>query len=563
MNCSNIRPLLSAYYDGDVSTEERNQVESHLASCHDCRHVLAEFRAIGSDIRSLPMPQPPVGLRRDVWRAIEAQQANARVFRGSPARGVITTLPQPKEKSFLPNILKGIGRSWAAALPAALLLGGLLLVLSVILLRNNPVDVASLERDVVTFSQPVHVRLSKEVIWDPDCLVNTNVRRIEGSQPVTLTKGVDIALEFNQAAREITIQPIKQWEPGARYDVYIDAPKIGLIAGSGKLDDKSHTLSFSVAENTPTPTSTPTITPTPTDTPIPPPNTPGPTTVAENTPLPTQEVIVPTSGPTQQPPVPPSATTAPKASPTVRVNPTRTANVPPTQTVAPEPTRPIPQSLTPTPLVPTATPTVHETQPVPTSTAIPPKGTPTATPTVRGGPTATATPVNSEPCDLVPVQGFGKVWGTTRALRAKIGCPEAAEMGIPDAAVQHFQGGTMVWRGDMKLIYVFINGANGQSGTWLQFQDTWQDTDTPPKAVNTPPPGLIEPVRGFGKLWNSNGYVHQSLGWGVDTEVKVTGAWQKFEHGEAIWTSDRDIYFMFSDGTFQRYEDTFVAPGEE
>jgi serine/threonine-protein kinase len=161
------------------------------------------------------------------------------------------------------------------------------------------------------------------------------------------------------------------------------------------------------------------------------------------------------------------------------------------------------------------------------------------------------------------VRGFGKIWLTTRALRDKIGCPEALEMGIPEAVVQHFQGGAMVWRADMKLIYVFINGSTDRSGTWLQFQDTWQDTDAPIRAVNTPPAGLVEPVRGFGKLWNTNGYVHQSLGWGVDEEVKVTGAWQQFEHGDAIWTSDLDIHFMFDDGTFQRFDDTFVNPGQE
>ena len=561
MNCSNIRPLLSAYYDGDASTEERIQVEGHLASCHDCRRVLAEFRAIGSDIRSLPIPQPPAGLRRDVWRAIEAQQPNPRVFGGSPARGVITTLPQPKEKLSLPNIVRGLGRGWAAALPAALLIGGLLLVMSVILLRSNSVEVASIveESNNVAFAQPVHVRLSKEVVW-ADCEANTFVRRIDSSPALTLTKGVDVTLTFNREARQIAIQPRPQWEPGATYEVFIDAPKIGLVVGNGTLDDKPYTLSFSVVANTPTPTATPTITPTPTSTPVPPTNTPGPTAVAENTPAPTIEVVLPTRAPTQEPPA--------QSSPTVKANPTSTANIPPTNTpvrptntVGPEPTRTVPPTFTPAP-----TATAQVTQPVPTATptVIPRKGTPTATATVKGGPTATATaiatatPVNSGPCGVLPVRGFGNVWQTNRALRERIGCPEAIEMAIPQAAVQRFIGGIMVWRADLKLIYVFINGANGQSGTWLEFQDTWQDTDVTPRVTSTPPAGLVEPVRGFGKLWNSNGYVRQSLGWGIAPEVGVTAAWQEFEHGQAIWTSDRDIHFMFSDGTFQRFEDTLV-----
>jgi hypothetical protein len=122
----------------------------------------------------------------------------------------------------------------------------------------------------------------------------------------------------------------------------------------------------------------------------------------------------------------------------------------------------------------------------------------------------------------------------------------------------------MVWRADLKLIYVFINGANNQSGTWVQFNDTWQDTDSPVHASGTPPPGHYEPLRGFGKLWNTNGFVRQSLGWATDQEVGgMAGAWQQFEHGQALWTSDRKIYFMYSDDIFQRFEDTFTAAGEE
>jgi hypothetical protein len=122
----------------------------------------------------------------------------------------------------------------------------------------------------------------------------------------------------------------------------------------------------------------------------------------------------------------------------------------------------------------------------------------------------------------------------------------------------------MVWRADLKLIYVFINGSSGASGTWVQFNDTWQDTDSPVHATGTPPPGHYEPLRGFGKLWNTNGFVRQSLGWATDQEVGgMTGAWQEFEHGQALWTSDRKIYFMYSDDIYQRFEDTFTVTGEE
>ncbi len=74
MNCTEARPLISAYHDGEASAEERARVERHLPHCEDCRRALAEYRVMSSDIRGMAMPVPPVGLRRDVWRAIDAQQ---------------------------------------------------------------------------------------------------------------------------------------------------------------------------------------------------------------------------------------------------------------------------------------------------------------------------------------------------------------------------------------------------------------------------------------------------------------------------------------------------------
>src|SRR5438309_761039 len=75
--CKDIRPLISENYDGEATPEEYSRVESHLAECDDCRHVLAEYRAIGSGMRALSVPVPPVGLRREVWRTIGAQRSVA------------------------------------------------------------------------------------------------------------------------------------------------------------------------------------------------------------------------------------------------------------------------------------------------------------------------------------------------------------------------------------------------------------------------------------------------------------------------------------------------------
>src|SRR5438552_1440728 len=141
MNCTDIRPLLSAYYDGDGTPEEHARVESHLAGCEDCRRALAEYRAIGGDLRALPLPVPPAGLRRDVWRAIEAQQA-ARGAARAPAlcrswAGTPVEKQRARRRSLL-SILANIGKGWGNALPAASLIAAVLLIFVVALVVINP-----------------------------------------------------------------------------------------------------------------------------------------------------------------------------------------------------------------------------------------------------------------------------------------------------------------------------------------------------------------------------------------------------------------------------------------
>src|SRR5690348_10031626 len=80
MSSQHIRPLLSAYLDNEVTPAERRQVEEHLVHCADCAAALADYRRIGSTVRSLSRPAPPPTLHRDVWTAIETR-------RGQPAWG--------------------------------------------------------------------------------------------------------------------------------------------------------------------------------------------------------------------------------------------------------------------------------------------------------------------------------------------------------------------------------------------------------------------------------------------------------------------------------------------
>jgi len=163
----------------------------------------------------------------------------------------------------------------------------------------------------------------------------------------------------------------------------------------------------------------------------------------------------------------------------------------------------------------------------------------------------------------MPVNGFGKIWSEHPEVRNRIGCPTENETAIQAAAQERFQGGYVFWRGDTKMIYVFLSGSpNDTVGTWLQFPDTWNDGDPEPTPAQSAPSGFYIPVRGFGKIWRENENLRLSLGYAVEPEQAATGAWQAYEHGYALWTDDKVIRFMFNDSgnIWMRFEDTYVMP---
>jgi hypothetical protein len=164
----------------------------------------------------------------------------------------------------------------------------------------------------------------------------------------------------------------------------------------------------------------------------------------------------------------------------------------------------------------------------------------------------------------MPVNGFGKVWNEHPEVRSRVGCPTEYESAIQIAAQERFQSGYMFWRGDTKMIYVFLWGSpNDTVGSWQQFPDTWNDGDPEPTPTQPAPSGLYTPVRGFGKVWRENN-LRLSLGYAIETEQAATGAWQAYDHGYALWTADKVIRFMFNDNAngniWMRFEDTYVMP---
>jgi hypothetical protein len=110
------------------------------------------------------------------------------------------------------------------------------------------------------------------------------------------------------------------------------------------------------------------------------------------------------------------------------------------------------------------------------------------------------------------------------------------------AAYEPFEGGYMVWRGDTREIYVLYD--DGRYKTYYEiYQDTWNEGE-PINIEETPPPGLLAPVRGFGKLWASQPGVRDILGWATTEEIGYTMLIETVRVGRHGLT---EIYFELPD----------------
>lgn len=70
---------LSAYLDGALASEERREVEAHLAECPSCARLLEDLRTLSDDLRTEGIPEVPERLEASVLRAMG----------GGAARGVV------------------------------------------------------------------------------------------------------------------------------------------------------------------------------------------------------------------------------------------------------------------------------------------------------------------------------------------------------------------------------------------------------------------------------------------------------------------------------------------
>jgi len=137
-------------------------------------------------------------------------------------------------------------------------------------------------------------------------------------------------------------------------------------------------------------------------------------------------------------------------------------------------------------------------------------------------------------CTNPPPGGFGAIYLADTTLAQQLGCPLGQPLPM-NSASQMFERGSMLWlQGGPSLIYALFG-----SGRFQRFDDTYNPNVDPVSGGETPPPGLREPVRGFGKVWRQYPNVRGDLGWALTDESGGSATSQRFDRGQMIYLPQR------------------------
>lgn len=139
-------------------------------------------------------------------------------------------------------------------------------------------------------------------------------------------------------------------------------------------------------------------------------------------------------------------------------------------------------------------------------------GTPEATDAVTPSATATQTSTMTPTPDVFPTPVVGQIY----------------------IAEQSYQTGRMLWLQPIDQIWVIYTDEAGRN-IWAVYNDTFEEgmleTD-PTIEAQIPEPGLIQPERGFGKLWRENPEIRNRLGWAIEPEFGYSTRYEYRAGGE-------------------------------
>lgn len=150
-------------------------------------------------------------------------------------------------------------------------------------------------------------------------------------------------------------------------------------------------------------------------------------------------------------------------------------------------------------------------------------------------------------CGTTPGGALGALLAADPNLAAQLGCATSAPY-IAAGAIQPFERGMMIYRAAQTPGITGTIEAISMDGRFSRHADSWVSGVDPDSGGLIPPPGLAEPIRGFGKVWRSDSALQARLGWALTGEAGVSLTVLPFERGVAIYVpSQFQIYVLADD----------------
>jgi photosystem II stability/assembly factor-like uncharacterized protein len=160
-------------------------------------------------------------------------------------------------------------------------------------------------------------------------------------------------------------------------------------------------------------------------------------------------------------------------------------------------------------------------------------------------PTPTPPPVVRTMCQVSVAERLAGLYADPR-VGSRLGCP-LADATTLWAAYEPFERGAMIWLSDTRTIAVLYG-----TGAWVRYSDTWDESQPSSDTGLAAPAGLVQPVRGFGKIWREQlGGPHSAIGWALGPEAGYDILKQEFERGTMLIGPEEVTYLLYADGGWE------------
>jgi hypothetical protein len=73
MKCGRFKELMMAALDGEITPEDRKELESHLAGCDECRRELEELGSLAELVGEIELPKPSEEDMMKYWPSVYAR----------------------------------------------------------------------------------------------------------------------------------------------------------------------------------------------------------------------------------------------------------------------------------------------------------------------------------------------------------------------------------------------------------------------------------------------------------------------------------------------------------